>query len=206
MRFNGSQTQNENEFGNWNLLIYQIFKMRNLEILKITRDLKAVKSLVQENQIDFIESNFDDIFNDKKYINISPEIAYNIKMLSNLYNNYNYKLFIEKIAELIEALQTLNFKFRCDQKWKNLIKVKEDVGFCNLCTRHVYQVDNEVDLKKRISVGQCVFLTKDLYTPFSKQSCSLADHEMEDLGLMPDSIFDHVQFLPFQLKIDNNEK
>ena len=78
------------------------------------------------------------------------------------------------------------FKVKCNQLWENLITTdKPNVRFCINCSRHVFEVKNEIELNKRKHLQQCIFFKPELTAEIAEGICVVAaDIEFDDdLGL-----------------------
>ena len=172
--------------------------------LKNIRKLKVLKSLLILDKYDEIGWKYNHLIDPKSYSNSGANIIYNIECLKNVFELKNYGECIEIITQIIEALNSRVFTFKCEKKWRDLERTKDNnTRFCMSCSRHVFEVNNEVDYNKRKHLQQCVFFSQSITNESEIGICvvDVADEEEEWMGILPTSdmaTYDMDKLLPFK--------
>ena len=101
-----------------------------------------------------------------------------IKDINSFMNKESYYEVLRMIPIVLEKLTLIVFDFKCDKAWNNLILTgDEKMRYCQSCTKNVYRVDDVIDLKKQIELGNCIFYLGVVETP---SSCQLSNHDGPD--------------------------
>jgi len=158
-----------------------------LSDLKNVRNLRILKELIILEKYVEISKTYNYLLDPKTYKESGSNLVFNIECLNLVYQKRNFGECIESLEAMINALNSRMFKVKCNQLWGNLFTTeKKDVRFCIYCSRHVFEVKNEIDFKKRIHLQQCVFFSPQITSENSDGVCIVEgenDNDFEDLGL-----------------------
>jgi len=168
----------------------------NVEDLKNVRKLKILKGLVSSENYELINNEFQYFMEPNSYRDSGHNIMYNIKKLNEVFEKKNFGDTIQIIDKIVIALNSRLFKVNCKKKWFELKPTKnENARFCLECSRHVFEVKNKLELRKRVHLQQCIYVNKDLFEEPINGLCTV-DFEEEDFS----------SELGLPLGIDNSHK
>ena len=154
--------------------------LRNVSNIRILRELI---SLEKYNEI---SNEYKFLLDHNQYKDSGANLVYNIECLNEIFSQRNFGECIEVLDALINGLNSRMFKVKCNQKWENLLITKDkNVRFCTDCSRHVFEVKNEIEFIKRKHLQQCLFFNSQLTDEISNGICIVEGEHEEDLGMMP---------------------
>ena len=148
--------------------------------LNNVRKLRILKELLVLQKYDDINDKYLKYKEPQSYSSSGNNVVYNIGELNKLLEQKNYGYSVEIIDKIIVALNSRMFQVKCEKLWKNLIHTKEpSVKFCQECSRHVFEVKDEIEFNKRQNLQQCVFYNPDNTTETADGICIVeAEHEV----------------------------
>lgn len=173
----------------------------NLSDLNNVRKLRVLKELLILEKYDEINDKYLMYKDPKSYSSSGKNVVYNIEELNKVLDKRNYGYGIEIIDKITNALNSRMFQVKCEKLWENLVHTEEPgVKFCKECSRHVFEVKDEIEFNKRKHLHQCVFYNPEITTETADGICVVeAEHEQ----LLGFPIFDSEEnesdkLLPFQ--------
>jgi hypothetical protein len=155
-----------------------------LSDLKNVRNLRILKELIILEKYVEISKTYKFLLDPNTYKESGSNLVFNVECLSLVYQKRNFGECIDSLNTMINALNSRMFKVKCNQLWDSLITTnKKDVRFCIGCSRHVFEVKNEIEFNKRKHLQQCVFFSPLITTENSDGICIVEGEFDEDLGL-----------------------
>lgn len=179
-------------------------ELSHLNNVRKLRVLKELLILEKYNEINDKYLKFKDPWS---YISSGKNVVYNIEELNKLLEQKNYGYSIEIIDKIIDVLNSRMFQVKCEKLWENLFHTdKPNVKFCQECSRHVFEVKDEIEFNKRQHLNQCVFYNPSINSETADGVCIVEiEHQelfsLETLGLpfgLEENESDNL--LPFQNK------
>lgn len=157
-------------------------QLKVAELIKLTRNFIAVEKF-EDAEFHFDKINCKDY---KDFENILVDIT-EIKKVIKL---HNFKQAEKQLTDLEDRLLKLIFSFKCNLSWFSLKRtIHDNIRFCSTCSRNVYKIENEFDLKKHIQANDCIFYLGEIET---EKSCHIKkwgepiDEKPFQKGLLPD--------------------
>jgi hypothetical protein len=155
-----------------------------LDDLNNVRKLKVLKELLMLEKYNEITTTYNYLLDSNEYSASGSNLKYNIECLKSIFLNKNFGQCIEAVEKIIIALNARMFKMKCEQQWIDLINTEQkDVRFCDKCSRHVFEVNNEIDFNKRMHLQQCVFFNPEITPENADGICIVEAQESDLLGI-----------------------
>lgn len=163
--------------------------MKQIKYLQILRNLNILKELLLQDRYKDIEEKYSYLFSLNVEGEVGKTVFHNLKILRLIVKNKNYGKSIEVTSLIIKALEKRIFEFKCERKLEDFISIpNQSTKFCIECSKHVYKVDNESELRKRMQLGQCIFYTPNSENIENIKSCNTEVEEEEFWGGLPCTI------------------
>jgi hypothetical protein len=182
---------------------YNQYSNPKLNDLKNIRKLRILKELLALERYNEISLEYCYLLDPAGYHESGTNVVYNIKCLEEIFERKNFGQCIEAIDRIILSLNSRMFKVQCELKWRDLIQTKQDgVRFCGKCSRHVFEVKDEVEFNKRRHLQQCVFFHPKITMLPTEGICIVKEEAEMLLGLPNFESSENVndKLLPFEAK------